>query len=294
MQSMTGFARGEGRSDAQAWVWEARSVNARGLDIRCRLPGGFEILDPALRQKLARRLKRGNILVTLTFAAAAAAGQVRINHDVLQQVLDLLPQVQARLPQWLPPSIEGILGLRGVIEALDTTTGGDARAALEEALLASFDPVVDALAAQRQAEGRQLREILQQHLQRIGALATRAGEMAAQQPAAIHARLAESVARLLVDQPQLPAERLAQEVALLAVRADTREELDRIKAHAATAARLLDAAGPGGRQLDFLCQEFNREANTLCSKSSDIALTQIGLDLKLVIDQMREQVQNIE
>ena len=294
ISSMTGFGRGEGVIEGHAWVWETRSVNARGLDVRCRLPSGFEVLEPAVRQRFAARLKRGNISAALTLLHGGGGTQVRINPDVLEQVLAVLSALQQRLPQSPPPAIEGVLALRGVVETLDAVPSGEARAALDAALLASLDATVDALAQQRRSEGERLAAVLRQHLMRIEELCRRAADLAATQPAAIQARLQEQLAALLAGQPDLPAERIAQEVALLATRADVREELDRLRAHHQQATALLADAGPVGRQLDFLCQEFNREANTLCSKSTDIELTRVGLELKAVIDQLREQVQNIE
>ena len=294
ISSMTGFGRGEGALDATAWLWEVRSVNARGLDVRCRLPSGFEVLEPAVRQRFNARLKRGNISAVLTLLQCGGIAQIRINADVLEQILAHVSALQQRLPQSPPPAIEGILALRGVVEALDAIPSGEARAALDAALLASLEAVVDALVQQRRSEGGRLAAVLDQHLQRIDELCRRATALATTQPAAIQARLEEQLALLLAGQPALPVERLAQEVALLATRADVREELDRLRAHHQQATALLGDTGPVGRQLDFLCQEFNREANTLCSKSADIELTRVGLELKGVIDQLREQVQNIE
>ncbi len=294
ISSMTGFGRGEGALDAHAWGWEVRSVNARGLDVRCRLPGGFEGLEPAVRQRFAARLKRGNISAVLNLLHSGAGAEIRINPDVLERVLAAVAALQQRLPQAPPPAIEGLLALRGVIETSDAIPSVEARAALDAALLDSLDLVIDGLIQQRRTEGGRLTAALNEHLSRIDELCRRANALAATQPSAIQARLEEQLATLLANQPALPMERLAQEVALLATRADVREELDRLRAHHQQATALLRAAAPVGRQFDFLCQEFNREANTLCSKSADIELTRIGLELKGVIDQLREQVQNIE
>jgi uncharacterized protein (TIGR00255 family) len=291
---MTGFGRGEGALDAHTWVWEVRSVNARGLDVRCRLPSGFEVLEPAIRHRFAARLKRGNVSAVLNLVQCGGGAEVRINPDILERILAVVAALQERLPQSPPPAIEGLLAIRGVVETLDAIPTGDARAGLEAALLASLEPVVDGLVQQRQTEGERLAAVLNQHLIRIDELCQRATALAAMQPAAIQARLQEQLSELIANQPGLPAERLAQEVALLATRADVREELDRLRAHHQQAKALLTEAAPVGRQLDFLCQEFNREANTLCSKSADIELTRVGLELKGVIDQLREQVQNIE
>jgi uncharacterized protein (TIGR00255 family) len=291
---MTGFGRGQGVLEAHAWVWEVRSVNARGLDVRCRLPSGFEGLEPPIRQRLGARLKRGNVSTALTLLQGGGGGQIQINADVLEQILTVVAALQQRLPQSPPPTIEGILALRGVVETQDAIPSGEARAGLDAAVLASLEPVIEALVQQRRSEGGRLATVLGQHLDRIEELCRRAAALAAAQPAAIQARLEEQLSVLLAGQPALTADRLAQEVALLATRADVREELDRLRAHHQQAAALLAGTTPVGRQLDFLCQEFNREANTLCSKSADIELTRVGLELKGVIDQLREQVQNIE
>lgn len=291
---MTGFARGDGSIEGYAWVWEMRSVNARGLDLRCRLPSGFEMLEASVRQRIAGRMRRGNVMVTLNFANLPGASTVRINTEVLEQMLAIAADLHRRLPDSPPPTVEGLMALRGVIETSDAAAGQDARAQLDESLIRSLDPVIGDLVAQREREGGHLVAIVGGQIERIAGLVTRAVQLAAGQPAAIHARLTEQVAALLASQPVLPADRLAQEVALHAVRADPREELDRLRAHQHAATTLLAAEGPVGRQLDFLCQEFNREANTLCSKSADMELTEVALELKTVIDQMREQVQNIE
>jgi uncharacterized protein (TIGR00255 family) len=294
ISSMTGFARSDGSLGSRRWVWELRSVNARGLDIRCRLPAGCEALEVPVRQRLGQRLKRGSLNASLSFVADAAPPAVRLNIALIDQLLGLVPALQARLPASPPPSIEGLLAVRGLIEPLDEAPSAEAAAAVEAAVLASLDPAIDALVRQRREEGDRLAAVVGAQLDRLADLTDRARTLAAAQPEALQARLAEQLAQLLAGQTPVPAERLAQEVALLATRADVREELDRLAAHHQAAAALLAGSPPIGRQLDFLCQEFNREANTLCSKSADIALTRVGLDLKAVIEQMREQVQNIE
>jgi uncharacterized protein (TIGR00255 family) len=292
--SMTGFARGEGQHDGYGWTWEARSVNARGLEIRCRLPIGFEGLEPAARQKVSARLKRGHIALNLILNRAGAQADVRINTDVLDRLLALLPEIQRRLPASTPPAAEALLGLRGVIEVQDATMDSDARSALDDALLAALDAVLSRLEGVRGEEGARLHATLKAHVCRIRDLTRQADSLAALQPQALLQRLIDQVNELAGAVPPLPADRLAQEAVVLALKVDPREELDRLRAHAEAADALLNGAGPIGRQLDFLCQEFNREANTLCSKSIDIELTRIGLDLKTTIDQLREQVQNIE
>lgn len=291
---MTGFARREGEAAACRWVWEIRSVNGRGLEMRCRLPQGFEGLEPALRQRIGGTLKRGNITATLNIVWTRGEAGVRINQDVLQALLDVAPQIRAQVPDCAPPTVDGLLGLRGVIEVEDTMPSGEARAELEAALLAGFDDGLAELRRVRRGEGGRLAAVLGLQLDRLAALTEDAQRLAAAQPETIHARLKEQIETLLEGVQALPPERLAQEAALLAVKADPREELDRLTAHGHAARALIEGEGAVGRQLDFLCQELNREANTLCAKSPDVDLTRIGLDLKAVIDQFREQVQNIE
>jgi uncharacterized protein (TIGR00255 family) len=292
--SMTGFARAEGQEDACSWTWELKSVNARGLDVRCRMPLGFEALEQPVRQRAASALKRGNLSAALSLTWIGGQQGVRINAEVLEQLLALVPQIEARLTDRRPPSVDGLLALGGVINVLDPMPTGDARAALEAILLAGFDRALATLLEVRRAEGARLEAVLRERLQWLAALVGRARELASVQPAAIFARLSEQLAALVGQSPALTPERLAQEAALLATKADAREEVDRLRAHREAALALLDGGGPVGRQLDFLCQELNREANTLCAKSSDIELTRSGLDLKLAVEQIREQVQNIE
>jgi uncharacterized protein (TIGR00255 family) len=294
IHSMTGFARAEGEAAGQSFAWEVRSVNARGLEIRCRLPSGFEGLEPAVRRQMAQAFKRGSLVATLSVAKAAGGTEVRINEPVLEQILRLVEAVQRRLPASPPPRIEGLLALRGVIESGDEMLPGDAREAFSAMLLAALDQALSRLLQERRSEGGRLAQMLSGHLERLAALEAQAADLASGQPAAIEARLREQLAALLESETSIAPDRLAQEVALLATRADTREELDRLRSHCEAGRALLEQGGLVGRQLDFLCQELNREANTLCAKSTDIALTRVGLDLKAVIDQVREQVQNLE
>ncbi len=294
LASMTGYARSQGQFEDRAWTWEVRSVNGRGLEIRCRVPPGFEALDLAARKRISDRFSRGNISITLTVIRAGGGTAVRVNADVLERLLALAMDLQERLPAARPPSIDGLLGLRGVIEAAEDELSEAARAALDAALLAGLDEAAGALAAMRREEGARIEGVLAEHLTRIGELAATAGTVAAAQPQAVLARLQEQLSALLTAAPPLTEERLAQEAALLAARADPREEIDRLTAHVAAARSLTGSDAPAGRKLDFLCQELNREANTLCAKSADVELTRLGLDLKAAIEQFREQVQNIE
>ena len=291
---MTGFARAEGGTGDCTWVWEAKSVNAKGLDVRCRLPNGFDSLEAALRDRVQARFKRGNIAVGLQIGWTRPAATYRINAEVLEGVRDALPKLREMFPELAPASFDGLLQLKGVMEAGDEQLTPEAREKLEVALLADLDKALDGLGQARGAEGRHLYDVISEQLSGIEALHDAAEALAATQPDAIKARLADQVRELLDAVPPLPAERLAQEAAVLMLKADVREELDRLRAHCEAARGLLSDGQAVGRRFDFLCQEFNREVNTICSKSADIELTRVGLDLKAMIERMREQVQNVE
>ncbi|MBI3112971.1 MAG: YicC family protein [Rhodospirillales bacterium] len=291
---MTGFARSEGQQDGRAWTWEVKSVNGRGLDVRCRLALGFENLEQVVRDGVAARCKRGNIAVTLTMTRSQGDGGYRINQAVLAELLTTLPQIRKQIPDAATPSIDGLLSLRGVIEPVEETLDDATRAALEATMLADLDRALEALSTMRDDEGARLTAALRSRLDEIGRLTDEAEKLAALQPAAIRERLKTQVEMLIVDVPAISEERLAQEAAILMSKADMREELDRLKAHGEAAREQMEVNGAVGRKLDFLCQEFNREANTLCSKSQDVELTRIGIELKAAIEQLREQVQNIE
>jgi len=290
---MTGFARSEGGSDDAGWIWELRTVNGRGLDLRLRLPLGFEGLEPELRRRLGQRLVRGSVSAHLNLMRRGGTAQLKVNTEILDQILELVRDLQNRV-QAEPPRLDGLLGLRGVLEPADQDESPQAREALERDILAAFDRALEALIAMRRGEGAALAQITKARLEEISELAKEAGKLAALRPAAIRARLTALVRELVAAVPSLSEERLAQEAALLAAKVDAREELDRIAAHVAAAGELLVEGGPIGRRLDFLCQELNRETNTLCSKSGDLELTRLGLALKATIEQLREQVQNIE
>jgi uncharacterized protein (TIGR00255 family) len=291
--SMTGFAESQGSRDGAHWRWEAKSVNGRGLDLRMRLPPGFDGIEAAARVLASGRFKRGNIQASLTFEEASGARGLRIDAAALASAVKIAKEVAAETGL-SPASIDGLLALKGVIvqdEPLETDSREHAGrdAAILESLAAAFD----ALARARAGEGAKLAALLDAQIAEIARLTEVAVAAAAAQPAALRDRLAQQIADLVAPGTVSP-ERLEQEIALLAVRADIREELDRLTAHVEEARRLLSSGEAVGRKIDFLAQEFNREANTLCSKSSDIALTRIGLDLKAVIDQFREQAQNVE
>lgn len=282
---MTGFARAEGSLDDLSWVWEVRSVNAKGLDLRFRPPPGFEALDPLVRAKVTAAFKRGSVSVNLSTRRETGGGAYRINDDFLAQVTARMARLKDEVPDARPPSLDGILGLRGVIEPIDEMMAEDDFEVIAKAMMADLGKALTGLAAMRDEEGARLLAVLSGQIDQV----------AGAQPDAIRQRLNDQIQRLIADNTAMPEERLAQEAAMLMTKADIREELDRLAAHTQAARELLaKAEGPVGRRLDFLCQEFNREANTLCSKSPDTDLTTLGLDLKTVIDQLREQVQNIE
>lgn len=290
---MTGFARADGHEDGLSWVWEAKSVNGKSLDLRFRLPPGFESLELPLRAGIAKRLKRGALSLTLTLTRAGGTGGLRVNRDALAQVLALAQELVSE-GRAAPPRADGLLALRGVLESGEEDEGAEKREHREAVLFRSAETALDRLVAMRLAEGARLIPPLEARLADIARLVDLAENSAGARPEALKARLQQMVAALLDATPALPPERLAQEAALLVAKADVREELDRLSAHIIAAQELLAEGGAIGRRLDFLCQEFNREANTLCAKSGDMALTRIGLEIKAAVDQLREQAQNVE
>ncbi|WP_430512411.1 YicC/YloC family endoribonuclease [Pannonibacter phragmitetus] len=294
LASMTGFARVEGSLGAVRWHWELRSVNGKSLDLRFRLPPGMEELEAQLRERCGKVLARGNVSISLSVQREQGDAVLTINEAALEAVLHAVQLLKRRLPEAVPPSLDGILAHKGVLELREPVEDEAARAALIAALAASFDEALNGLSAMRKAEGTAIGAVLDGQLAAIAAATDAAERHPARTAEAIRDRLAAQVAALLEAAPALDPQRLHQEAVLLATRADIREELDRLAAHVAAARKLLADGGPVGRKLDFLAQEFNREANTLCSKSNDVALTAIGLELKSVIDQMREQIQNLE
>ena len=291
--SMTGFGRAEASHGPWRWHWELKSVNSRGLDLRLRTPPGLDILETRLRDSLKERLSRGSVQASLTLDRAGVEAAPRVNAALVQQLFEDLSALARRLGT-PPPSFDTIVGLRGVIEIADPDTDESDMDARLDAIAASFSEALDSLCAARAGEGGKLTVILEAILREIETLMVQAAALAATAPETLRSRLEEQVSALLADRADMPPERIAQEVALLAAKADIREELDRLGAHLAQARELMASGKPCGRKLDFLAQEFNREANTLCSKSSDTDLTRIGLDLKAAIDQLREQVQNVE
>ncbi|WP_207764954.1 YicC/YloC family endoribonuclease [Hyphococcus luteus] len=289
--SMTGFARAEGAHEGWRFVWEVRSVNGRGLEWRARLPPGYDALDPEMRKLAKQKLSRGSLNIGLTLASDRSDSGYRINEAMLADAVSMINKLRLNV-ECAPPSADGLLGLRGVIEQAEEELSAEAREALFAALLNSFGEALDALVAARRKEGASMGAVIAGHFETIEKLTADAAANAAAMPAAIRDRIAAQLKELL--DGAVPEDRLAQEASLLAIKADVREELDRLSSHVSAGRALLAREGPVGRDLDFLTQEFNREANTLCSKAQDMELKRIGLELKRVIDQLREQVQNIE
>jgi uncharacterized protein (TIGR00255 family) len=293
LSSMTGFARGHGGASSYAWAWELKSVNSKGLDLKLRLPPGWEAIEPGVRARASEVLSRGSVFANLTVSREGIAPVARINEPALNAVLAALKGLEGKVAG-APPSLDGILALKGVMEVGEAEESEDERSAAEAAVVAGFGEVLKSLAEMRRTEGEALGKILSARLSEIGALAARAEAAPGRKPEAIKARLAEQVATLLEASQRFDADRLHQEAIMLATKIDIREELDRLAAHVAQAKKLIADGGPIGRKLDFLSQELNRESNTLCSKANDLELTNIGLELKAVVEQFREQVQNLE
>lgn len=289
---MTGFARQEGANETHAWCVEMKSINGRTLDLRFRLPPGFDAVENAGRKAVAAKLKRGTVNVSLTLNANARAASLKLNRVLLDEILALYEGV-SHLPVERP-RFDGLLALKGVIENGEEAPSAEQRAALEEAIAASVSLCADALFAARAAEGAEIAAVLNDQLNEMERLVGEAAARVDTHPETRRERLQTLLGDLLGQGQNLPEERIAHEVAVLLVKNDIREEIDRLNAHIPAARQHLAQGGAVGRQLDFLCQELNREANTLCSKAGDIELTRIGLALKTVIDQFREQVQNLE
>jgi uncharacterized protein (TIGR00255 family) len=289
--SMTGFARAEGDDHGISWIWEIRSVNGRSLDLRLRLASGFDALEPRLRTELSTRFRRGNFSGTLAVTRTTAP-PLRVNREALIQLVALMNELKGEIDA-APPRLDGLLTVRGVVETVED----ESEPALAErrlAILAGWATALDRLAAARAQEGARLAALLQDQITEMTALVDTIAACAAATPGAIRERLRAGLENLAGLMPALPEERVAQELALLITRSDVREEIERLRAHIEQAGELLQQDEPVGRRLDFLCQELNREANTLCAKSADIELTRLGMALKAVIEQFREQVQNIE
>ena len=293
LKSMTGFARADGVHGDTSWSWEARSVNGRGLELRLRLPSGFESLEIRVRGLAQEKLARGNCTLNLSVRREAGRTEIRLNEAALAQARAVAERAQA-LTDLKTARLDTLLAMRGVVEAVEAEESEEAQAALYHALLAGLARVLDELVHARAAEGERLEAVISKQLATIAALIGRASDAAARQSEALGARLAEQVARLTEASAGLDPERLHQEALLVAAKADIQEELDRLRAHLAAANELIESNQPVGRKIEFLAQELNREANTICSKASNIEISRTGIELKTVIDQLREQVQNIE
>ncbi len=296
IQSMTAFASRTGTHGPECWAWEMRGVNARGLDLRLRLPEGIDGLEVAVRAMLNARLGRGNVSVTLRMTRQEAAQAVVLDERQLDRVLAALGQVQDRALEMGvtlgQPTVADVLSQRGVIAPGNAAAAPDD--GLAKALIRGLEHLIDDFVVMRRAEGSALHAVIATQLDTIDRLTDAAAEAAAARAPAARAALRAALQRVMDDVTEADETRIAQELALLSVKADITEEIDRLRAHVIAARDLLDDAQPSGRRLDFLAQEFNREANTLCAKAGSAALTRIGLDLKATIDQMREQIQNVE
>jgi uncharacterized protein (TIGR00255 family) len=293
LSSMTGFARSHGAAGAYLFEWELKSVNAKGFDFRTRLPPGFDAVEPAVRKRATEMLARGTVYANLSVKRAASQPAIRINDEVLGAVMRAASDLAARF-NTPPPTVDGILAIKGVIEVVEPEDDESDRSAAEAAIGAGFEQALKSLVDMRRREGTELGRILKERLDQIDRLVQLAETAAGQRPEAIKARLAEQIAALLQTSERFDPDRLHQEAIMIAAKADVREELDRIGSHVTQVRELLDKGGAVGRRLDFLAQEFNREVNTTCSKSNDLELTNIGLELKSVVEQFREQVQNLE
>ncbi len=293
LSSMTGFARSHGTSGPYAFEWELKSVNAKGFDFRLRVPAGWDDVETAARKRATELLSRGTVYANLTVKRTGAASVVRINEDVLSSILKVAGEISARTDA-VAPSVDGLLGIKGVLEVVEPESDETETQTARAAVSASFEQALQSLIDMRKREGTSLGQILTQRMDEIERLAQRAEAAPGRKPEAIRARLAEQIAVLLETSDRFDADRLSQEALMIAAKADIREELDRIASHIAQTRELLGKGGAVGRRLDFLAQEFNREVNTTCSKSNDIELTNTGLEMKSVVEQFREQVQNLE
>jgi len=293
LSSMTGFGRGHGVSGSYAWSWEIKSVNAKGLDLRLRLPPGWDAVEVLARKSATEKLSRGTVYANLTVERKGVAPTVKVNEPVLAAVLATLKSLGGKVDA-AKPTLDGILSLKGVIEVTEEDEREEDRHAAEAAIIAGFEKLLADLIAMRREEGATLGRLLSARLTEIAALAARAETAPGRKPEAIKARLAEQVATLLAASTRFDSDRLHQEAILIASKSDIREELDRLASHVAQVHKMIADGGPIGRRLDFLAQELNRESNTLTAKANDVDLTNIGLELKSVVEQFREQVQNLE
>jgi len=293
LKSMTGFARTDGTHEQTRWYWEIRSVNGRSLDLRLRLPSGMERLEAAVRAKCQERLVRGNCSISLGLKREAGRMEIRLNEAALSEA-SAAAQRAKDITGMEPARLDTLLGMRGVVEVAEPEESDEEREALATALLAGLSTGLEQLVEARIAEGERLQKVIETQLAAIDGLVSQASDVMRRQPDLMTARLRDQISRLDEAGASFEPERLQQEGLLLAAKADIQEELDRLVAHVAAARELIGSGQPAGRKLEFMAQEFNREANTTCSKAADIEISRIGLELKSVIDQLREQVQNIE
>ena len=293
LSSMTGFARSHGASGPYTFEWELKSVNAKGFDLRLRLPPGWDEIEAPAKKRAGELLSRGTVYANLNVKRTNAVAQVRINEDVLAAVVKVAGTIAGKIDA-VAPSVDGLLAIKGVIEVVEPEGDEEEDKAARLAAMAAFEQALASLVEMRRREGATLGQVLSARMDEIEKLARRAEAAPGRKPEAIRARLAEQVAALLETSDRFDLDRLTQEALLIATKADIREELDRIASHVAQARDILGKGGPVGRRLDFLAQEFNREVNTCCSKSNDIELTNTGLEMKSVVEQFREQVQNLE
>ncbi|WP_323794935.1 YicC/YloC family endoribonuclease [Nisaea sp.] len=302
INSMTGYARVEGTHDAGdgaaqwQWSWEVKSVNGKGLDIRFRLPGGFDALEIPARKLIGTKLGRGSLSVSLMLSRQTTSKALTVNRELIEQILDLQTTLEAEGKIYpSPPRLDSLLSVRGILETEEEPAQDPAhKEALIAALLAGLETVLKPLSEMRGEEGVHLGTMLTAHLDTLAGLSKAAKDTADLQPGQQRERMKQQIAEILEQSPPVSEERLGQELALLATKADIREEVDRLDAHVAACRDLVSAGGVIGRKLDFICQELNRESNTICSKAASLALTNIGLELKSTVEQFREQVQNVE
>ncbi len=293
LQSMTGFARSDGFHGRYRWAWELRSVNGKGLDLRLRLPAGMEAIEPELRDIASKSLSRGNIQAGLSLSTSETKLEAVVNREALDAVLALKRDLAGAVSE-APLNFDSLLSVRGLVEFREPEESPDVQEARNRSIVEGFGVAISALKAMRQREGASLFEILSGQIDRIESLTSLIEADPSRQPEQIRARLAAQIALIADGCTALDRDRLHTEAVLLATKADLREEVDRLTGHVAAARELLGSGQPVGRKLDFLAQEFNRESNTICSKSNASAVTAAGIELKVVIDQFREQVQNLE
>jgi len=293
LASMTGFTRRGGEAGPFTWNWELKSVNNKGLEVRTKIPGFLDGFDIEIKKVVSAALTRGSVFLNLQIDRAADSERFVVNEARLADLIDVAARYSDQ-PGVVPASIDGLLSVKGVVELVSDAPSDDELASLRASLLADLKLLVAELVVARQAEGQRMEAFLTKQLSEMQGLMAAAKVAVGDRGAAMRERFMSQVKKLEQSDKPVSDERLAQEIAVMAVKADIQEEFDRLESHFVEAATLLEAKKPVGRRLDFLCQEFNREANTLCSKSGDTQLTKIGVDLKVLIDQFREQVQNIE